>query len=187
MERYEIKDKKLIIVDKDLNIEIFEDFSIPTFENIDGAKICLDKNRAFLKKEGFLHGQSLFFNKNNVIEHISYYYFNKLHGPSIFYGKDKRILSITWFCFGKKQGICKRYYLSKAIYCIEKYKDGLFEKEQKYFYENGNIKTIMYFEKNVLKKSILYFENGTVKRKWDAEKNIDEIYTKNGMLINGDL
>ena len=57
---------------------------------------------------------------------------------------------------------------------------------QEYFYENGQLKTLMHYQNGkICKSAILYWQNGKVKREVFFDKGSDKIYDKMGKLIDG--
>ncbi|HEU64783.1 MAG: hypothetical protein KR126chlam4_00467 [Candidatus Anoxychlamydiales bacterium] len=144
-EIYKLENSNLIIFDGDIGIDLKSDLKIQK--------------------------KSLFYEDKNLLAEI-FYHKNLLHGPVIYYSKAKDILSKSWFFLGKKQGKSYKYYISKKLYSIEQYKDDLMQKEQRYYFEDGSIKTSMnylagclhgevklFYEKNKLKR-FLIFEKG---------------------------
>ena len=178
MERYSIDKEKLIIVDKEMQIDICSNFSIPTFLNKKKGKEVVKKDgkikKKYFLKNDILHGEYREY-ENGVLIYIGYYFEGKLHGPSIFYFENK-ILSSSYFINGKKHGKTKKYYLSGNLYSIERYIEDNKEGKQQYFYEDGSKRSALFFESGVQKKAYLYFPSGSLKREIVEKENIDNIF-----------
>jgi antitoxin component YwqK of YwqJK toxin-antitoxin module len=204
MEKYEIENNKIIILDEELKIDIRADFFLEKLplkfheknfkleendlKSILGCEIVLEKEKSgeikktYLKKNNKMHGECILYENKKVLS-SSFYFENKLHGPSIFYNEKGGILSMSFFYFGRREGKVKRYYLSGEKYCIERYVKNLKNGRQEYFYERGNLKSDLFYENDCLKRAFLYFENGKIKREIVLDENIDNIYDENGDIL----
>lgn len=161
-ERYELAQKRFYIIDQELSL------------HLEGA---LEDLR--LCKEHY---------ENGALKHEAYYLKDQLHGPSTFFSREGTLLSETWFFLGEKQGKVRKYYSSKALYSIERYRDGLFEGKQEYYYDNGLLKTLLHYEKGLLHgETLLYWPSGSLKRKClfllGQKKGWDRIWDEEGKLI----
>ncbi len=119
MEKYEINDNKLIIIDSELSINLQS--SIP------------------------IEKKTLYYEDKKILA-VMHYNKDLLHGPSIFYLKNGKILSSSWFYEGKRYGKSYQYYNSSQLYSLNRYVEDNFEKQQIYYYEDGTIKTIMNYK-----------------------------------------
>ena len=119
----------------------------------------------------------------------SYYYKDLLYGPSTSY-IDNILMSEGYYFKNMKVGTFKTYYKSKKICSIEKYVDGKLHKDQRYFYEDGTLKSLINYKNSILdNNTILYWPNGKIKRELYFENNklINEyIYDENTKQINED-
>ncbi len=182
MEKYEIANGKLIILDDELQINLECDFNLPSIKK-DSVNLFTKKyengamKRTSMMKGESLHGETLFFNIEGGVEGRCYYFEDKLHGPSIFFHEEK-ITSESWFYFGGRQGKARRFYTSGELYSLERYRDNLLHGEQKYFYPNKNLKSFLVYEKGHLLKAELYFEDGSLKRSVDTDRKIDKIQVR---------
>jgi antitoxin component YwqK of YwqJK toxin-antitoxin module len=183
MEKYEIANGKLFILDDELQINFQDVFDLPDLpDDLNSSNIYLERDaennikRASLMKNSLFHGQTVFFNGKDI-EGKCYYFEDQLHGPSVFFSKGQ-ILSQSWFYHGKRQGKTRRFYENGSLYCIECYKDNMLHGEQKYFYLNGQIKSFLIYENGKLQKALLYFENGKLKREIDSKRNLDRIFNE---------
>lgn len=137
-EKYRLEEKGLIIFDDDLAIDLKSDLKV--------------------KKK------TLFYEDGKLLAEI-HYHKNLLHGPSTYYSRAKDVLSKSWFFLNKKQGKSYKYYTSTKLYSIEKYKDDLMQKDQKYYFEDGSLKTVMNYLDGYLDGEVkLFYEKEKIKR-----------------------
>ncbi|NGX56435.1 MAG: hypothetical protein K1060chlam5_00676 [Candidatus Anoxychlamydiales bacterium] len=144
LEKYFFENDKLIILDENLDINISSSLKVEL---------------------------KYIFYSTGSIKAKMHYYKNVLHGTSSFFDKDNNLISISYYYLGKKFGKSYKYYKSKKLYSIEQYIDDKLEKEQKYFYENGSLKTCLFYIEGVLHKGSLFYENKKIKRSFKLKGN----------------
>jgi antitoxin component YwqK of YwqJK toxin-antitoxin module len=161
LEKYEIDNNLLMIIDEELGINIQSDLDLE---------------------------KKVLYYDNKKIQSFVYYHKNILHGSSTFFSVNGNILAKSWFYLGKRVGKCKQFYNSSKPYSIECFKDGLMEGVQKYFYEDGSIKTILNYKKGLLDgEAKLFYEESLLKRHLifeNGKKIEDHIFDKKEKLID---
>jgi antitoxin component YwqK of YwqJK toxin-antitoxin module len=195
--RYEIKDKKLFLIDNRIGLQIESDFIVPSlpcnYENMQKIEeavvvISSDGREVFLEKNNMKYGESRMFYPSGSIMSQCFYYNDMLHGSSIFFCENKQVMSISWFYLGKRQGEMIQYYHGNKVYAKQLFLEDRLEGRQQFFYKNGKVKTLQEYESGKLHgKSILYYENGETKRdtsfKNGKRDGWDRIYYENGDVI----
>jgi antitoxin component YwqK of YwqJK toxin-antitoxin module len=137
VDKYFFDENKLIIKDDDLKINLSSNLKIEL--------------------------KYIFYSKGNIKAKM-HYHKNDLHGPSSFFDEDNNLISISWFYLNKKVGKSYKYYKSKKIYSIEQYIDDKLDGKQKYFYENKNLRSLLFYNKGSLNKALLYHKNKKLKK-----------------------
>lgn len=83
---------------------------------------------------------------NGAVQMEQYMLEGLLHGPVTVYSTKSKPLAESWFVRGQRQGRTCLYYLSGALYAVEKYRNSAKHGLQEYYYENGSKKTEVFFE-----------------------------------------
>jgi antitoxin component YwqK of YwqJK toxin-antitoxin module len=107
--------------------------------------------------------------------------------PIRFYGPSGQLLSEKIFQGSQVQ--LTQYYLSCALYSVQRFDSNVKEGKQEYFYENESPKTIEIYRAGALHgETLLYWPNGQIKRKCAFQKGIrhgwDQMWSSEGRLID---
>ncbi|MES2274217.1 MAG: hypothetical protein V4487_08505 [Chlamydiota bacterium] len=107
--------------------------------------------------------------------------------PTQFYSPSGQILSER--IFQGNQVLLTQYYLSSALYSIQRFASNVKEGKQEYFYEAGTPKTIEIYEAGTLHgETLLYWPNGQIKRKCAFKRGVrhgwDQMWSSEGHLID---
>lgn len=171
---YEFSNGKLVIRDRELDIDFEEEFKpemIPEERKTSEAGAA---HEFFTAHPGKVEGQSLLLYPDGKIEGEMFYLNGLLHGPTSFYHNDGQLLARSWFLNDKRVGKSWQYYPDGKVYSLMKYKEGLLHGRQEYYYPNGALKTILNYNQGVLDGEVwLYFHSGKPKRL---------LHFRNGML-----
>lgn len=111
-----------------------------------------------------------------------------LHGPSIYKGENGAVLSKTWYAHGKKHGLSTFYFEDGGIAAIHGYIDGKPHGDHPYFYADGSIRAHIGYGLGKLDGKVeLYHPNGILKRLVEYKQGVKEgeeaLYTDAGERI----
>jgi len=173
-ENYQFKEKRLIICDPQLGINIEESFDPPLTLSEKGGKL-----------EGQHH---LYYPGTEKLESECFYLSGMLHGPSRFYSETGVCLSETWFYKDRKEGKSTRSYLSGELCSIERFKGGMMHGNQEYYYEDGTVKSTLPYQNGRLEGEVtLFWPSGKMKRqctfKEGAPVGEDKMWDSTGELL----
>lgn len=203
LERYEVVEGMIYLMDAELGINIEEPYSLPFLPAIGEKKGAFSQDLevvwtygdegfiegGHIKKEGYFHGQFLQLYPSGKVKEESFYKEGKLHGLSYFVSSKGVTLSLTWFHEGLPVGKAKQFYPSGKLYSLQQYCKGKLQGKQEYFYEDGSLKTSLSYKDGLLDGEVkLFWPSGLLKRMSVFEKGLrngkDLIWNAEGVLVD---
>lgn len=168
---YKVESNKLRILDKKAGVDLTVDFSpvalsTPEERLTPGYSIVTDKEANWVALNGKPAGEWRGFHRNGEIKLRCFYELSssgvsRLHGPCERYNDRGMLLSRGYYVKGKRQGREERFYTDGSCYAICFYRDGVPVADHRYFYRNGNPKTVI---PNPSGATVLYDMDGGIKR-----------------------
>lgn len=160
--KYSSDESKLVIDEPKYHLLIQENYSTPLER--------LEEN--FQEK-----GKHVYFRKNGL-----------LHGASIYYFKNGKEASISYYYNGNKVGRNRTFYKNGSLYSLSFYKEGKKEGKEWYLYPNGGLRAELEYIQGILNGEVkLYYPNGTLKRSLSFKEGLKEgyesLFSPNGVLI----
>lgn len=155
-EVYQIKNKRLLLIDRELDLEVdlpFDPILLPLDPTWGQELDCghyiagnISRTEFFVEKNGLPNGQCRLYDQNQKTKGEMYYTDGLLHGPSTFFNASGQVLSTAWFIHGKCEGKCLWYYFDGQLYSRQRFKNGLPHGKQEYFFRDGAMKTIITYQ-----------------------------------------
>jgi antitoxin component YwqK of YwqJK toxin-antitoxin module len=158
VERYEIADGILYLIDDELGISIQEAFE----------SAVLREGSYYLGE--LLHGPSVFYGEDGGLLACHWFYQGKRHGKGWQYYASGKLYSLERHKEGKKEGKQEYYYEDGSIKTILHYLEGVLDKEVLLFWPNGKCKREVHFTLGRRKGwDRIWLEDGQLKEENYAE------------------
>lgn len=184
MERYELKEGKVAIVDDELKLDLTSSWKVLSLpenpqngkEIKPGIRITIynfpdGSSRISLDKGGVFHGEWRLLYPSGELKIQAFYYEGLPHGPFRFYLKEGILLVENWFFEGLKNGKSRSFYAEGGKCSLEQFIEGEPHGPQIFWYPDGTLKTLMEYEHGLLEGKVnLFHPNGNLFRALKCQK-----------------